>query len=477
MLRDVKTIVTDNLLGINSSKGDGVHVKIGASPVVSSTPIIITGSMSAAKIKAKLGLSPLADAAMDAVDWGSNLIICIPVAASTAGTLGAVTKTGTSGGTVTISGTPNNAFDIVIKITATGTLNTGSFKASIDGGYSFTDELTVPLSGNYELTGTGVTVKFTEAVGDAANSFAVGDAFKASTTKPAMTNSDVLAAITKLQTYSDYAFEYVHIVGESTAALWAAVSTAQAELNDTYKKPMFFMLEAYTPNTEEAIDDYAERLENDRKQVKNYNIQVVAARGMLVKMDGTTREVNLAGLVSGLYSKASVQVCIGKTLPAAGFGVSKSKLVELRPSGVMTVIERLDTANYLTFREYDGLDDFYVYHTFVLSPDDSDYRYAEDVRVLNKIIRKTRAEALKLLQDDIDLDDIQGELETRAKFMFPPLQDMINAKEISSAALTVPEGQESTFIETQIMKVKIRYVDRGHIREVEVDLGRSPAGE
>ena len=101
----------------------------------------------------------------------------------------------------------------------------------------------------------------------------------------------------------------------------------------------------------------------------------------------------------------------------------------------------------------------------MMSPDGSDFRYAEDVRVKNKIIRETRKEGL--------LEDVQGELETRAKFMFVPLQRMIDAKEISSAEITVPEGQEETILEDETMRVKIRYVSRGYIREVEVDLGRA----
>ncbi len=47
MLRDVKTIISDGLLGFATATGDGLSVKIGASPVVSDTPIIITGDMDA----------------------------------------------------------------------------------------------------------------------------------------------------------------------------------------------------------------------------------------------------------------------------------------------------------------------------------------------------------------------------------------------------------------------------------------------
>jgi hypothetical protein len=474
MLRDVTTKVSDGLLGFSAAKGDGLHVKIGVSPVVSDAPIVVTGEMTAEKIKERLGLSPLADAMMDSVEWGANRTYCIPVSATTAGTIGEIAKAGDGGGNVTIDGSPTNAFQIIVKITAQGALNTASFVASIDGGYSFTDELTVPVSGEYEIAGTGLKLKFTDAPEpeQIPSSFLVGDVYTAKTTAPTMTHDDVIAAIDKLKTFSGE-YEFVHIVGESTLPLWQAVSEAQRELQDDYKKPMFFLLEAYSPDEEEDITDYALRLESDRKQIKNYNIQVVPARGLLMKMDGTTRDVNLAGLVCGLYAKASVQTSIGKTREEAGFGVSKAKLLELRPKGIEKVTELLDLAGYLTFREYDGLDNLYVYHTNMMSPDGSDYRYAEDVRVLNKIIRETRKEGIRILQDDIDLEDVQGELETRAKFIFPPLQDMIDAKEISSAQITVPDGQEQTIIEDEKMRVKVRYVSRGYIREIEIDLGRA----
>ncbi len=133
-------------------------------------------------------------------------------------------------------------------------------------------------------------------------------------------------------------------------------------------------------------------------------------------------------------------------------------------------------AGYLTFREYDGLSDFFVYHTKMMSPDGSDFRYAEDVRVKNKIIRETRKEALQFKNDDIDLEDIQGELEARAKFISTPLDRMVDDKEISSYQTIVLSGHEETFLEDETMRIKIRYLSRGYIREIEIDLGRAALG-
>ena len=127
MLRDVRSNVTDGLLGFATATGDGLHIKIGVSPSVTEKPITILGSMGASTIKSKLGLSPLADAVMDAVQGGAARVFCIPVAASTAGTIGEVTKTGDGGGSVAVQGSPNNAYALTVRFTAQGGLNTAAF--------------------------------------------------------------------------------------------------------------------------------------------------------------------------------------------------------------------------------------------------------------------------------------------------------------------------------------------------------------
>lgn len=481
MLNDVNTSVSDGLLASLAEKGDGVHVKIGASPVTSSVPITITGSMTAEKIKELLGLSPLADKVIDSVENGSNLIYCIPVAATTAGTVGTVTKTGTGLGSLTASGSPNNAFNVVIKINGDGRRNTAIYSYSLDGGYSFSGQHTVPVNGLSEISNTGIMVTFVEGTGDTGIvSFNVGDTFAFSTTAPAMTNSNVLTAIDKLQ-YFDKNIEIVHIVGESTVALWSAVSQKQSELATKYHKPLMFVLEAYAPNANEIAADYVKRLTTDSFTFQDTNIdggrsntdiQVVAARALYKGLDGATREINTAGIICGLYSRAAVQTSIGKTSDLAGLGISKKKMRELRPAGIEKYIETLDTTKYLTFRPYDGLpDNYYVTNARVMSPTDSDFNYAEDVRVKNKIIREVRKEALQYIQDDIDLEDIENELETRASFIREPLDQMIQQGEISSAIITVLDC--TNFLTDGIMPIKIRYVSRGYIREIDIDLGRT----
>lgn len=74
----------------------------------------------------------------------------------------------------------------------------------------------VPVTGSYALEGTGLTVQFAEAaeVDQKPSSFLVGDTFTFSSTAPAMTNGDVLAAVDRLKEFTQE-FEFIHIVGRA----------------------------------------------------------------------------------------------------------------------------------------------------------------------------------------------------------------------------------------------------------------------
>lgn len=459
MLRDVKHIVTDGLLGLSDNSGEGVHIKIGASPITSDSLISIKGSCTTKKIKEKLGLCPLADSVMDSCSVGASEILCLPVAASVQGKCSPISAV--SACSCELSGTPYNMFHVKISVTGAGGFNEATFKYSIDGGNSWSENLTIPLTGEYEIAGTGTKLTFAAAENAA---FAVGDSFEYKTTAPRMTSQDVITAVERLKHISSEA-EFVHIVGEASAEMWAAVSVLQQGLMEEYHKAWFFLLEAYAPEKDEPIKDYTARLSSERSAVENYDIQVVAARGLYTGMDGLARETNLAGLVAGFYSKTKPHKSIGET---AAISVAQSRL-KLLPVGIEEYIEELDESGYLTFRQYDGLSGYYVTNAWMMSPAGSDFRYAEEVRIKNKIIRKTRLEALKQLQSDIDLTDVDHDLAVKAEFIKAPLDDMVTAGEISDAEVSIPSDQDIQG--TGTMQMLIRYVPRGMIREILIDLG------
>lgn len=417
MLNDVRITVSDGQLA--SGSGDGVHVKIGASPVEYTAPVAIKNTLAAKRIRERLGLSPLADACMDSLENGAKLIYCIPVAPSTQGTVSEITKAPTdteSTGTLMISGHPNNRYDIAVKITKSGGFNEAALKYSFDGGVSYSDEVTMPVDGELAVSPTGLTLTFAEGAGPV--KFAVGDLFNAVTTAPQMSNDDILKALAHVREVRD-TVEFIHIVGETTEALWASLAVEAENFFSIYFKPVFFLVEARRPTADETVRQYVDALVEARKKVNSYFVQAVAAQGRYTRMDRTIQSINLAGVVSGLYARAGVAQSISEI---ASFQISEEKLLELEPAGVENELDLLDEAGYLTIRRYEGYAGFFVTRPNMLSSEGSDYRYAEHVRVLNKAARLVRAAALLQLHKSINLDKQDEELEAMGKQISAPLE-------------------------------------------------------
>lgn len=466
-MNDVIHTVTDNLTAAKSTGGTGIHIKIGASPVQSEEVIVITGAHKLEYITKCLGLSPLRDAVMDSVENGAAKILCIPITPSMQGTVKALEPAvSDNSGTITIDGKPNNNFGIIVKITGRGGLNTASFKYSINNGYTYSEEQTVPLSGEFELPDTGLMLSF--SINDT-QAYELEDTYRWQTTAPTLTNEDVIKGINRIKSMKQET-ELVHIVGSCGADTWAMVSAMQTELQERYHKPLMFVLEAFEKDSSESADDYTAALKEARKLIKNYQLQVVVSRLLYVGMDGLSRDTNAAGIVCGLYARTAVNKSIGET---AFVSISENKALKHLPDGLDDDnINDIDDMGYLTIRQYDGLAGYYINNAKMLGPESTDYRYAEEVRVLNKIIRETRKTALLQLQSDIDLEKPDADLKAKVCFIQTPLDKMVTDKEISSAVVTIPDNAVETIITEGTLLLEIRYVQRGIIRNIEIDVGR-----
>lgn len=459
MLRDVTIEIKDGQLGVSERKGDGVHVKIGVSPkAATEEPIIVRGSANTVKIKELLGDCPLAEAVGISTENGSNRILCIPVIGSVAGSVGEVTAKVKNNASLTVKGKPHNSFDVVIAITAAGGLNTAKFICSTNAGHTWSEERTVPLSGEYELPGTGLTVTFATT-----GTFEVEDTFSFATNAAKMNSQDILNGLAKCKMIEEN-FEFVHIVGECTKEIWAAVSAEQQNIAANYHKNFFVVLEAYKKG-EESLETYVSKLVTESKVIQNEQIQVVVARSFYETMGGMTKDINNAAVVAGMYSRATVAESIGKTSEFSVVG----KMKALLPLGILEYVSELDDAKYLTFRTYDGLNGYFVNNARMMCKEGSDYRYAEDVRVRNKIVKRVRQEALLQLQEDIDVFNLENELSAKAKFIEASLEDMIAAKEVSTARIEL--GDNRNILVDETLHVIIRYIPRGKIREIIIDLG------
>lgn len=411
------------------------------------------------KIKEKVGNTPLADACIDSVENGAATIYCIPVKATTDGTVGEVKEAKTGEGTLEVSGKPNNAYDIVIKVTDDGENNEAGYAYSLDGGNTFSEEMTVPLNGEAVLANTGLTAKFTEAGGG--DSFKEGDTFSFSTTAPSMSNADVISAVESLIN-NNTAFEFIHIVGTSSRALWASLATIANDFLTKYKRPLFFVCEARMKRSNESLDEYVAAMQEERKGINNIYIQVVCSNSRYQRMDGRVQDINNAGIVCGLYCKAKESQSIGEV---KSFPISEAKMLKLLPEGIEDYIAVLDKAKYLTFRQYVGKEDYYVTSANMMAPDGSDYAYAEDVRVSNRLVKAVRAHALNELQTEIDPEDLDASISILQANLNTPVEKAVDDKIISSGRLEI-DTENLNILVDETIDVRVTYVPMGHVREM-----------
>lgn len=461
MWSEVTNTIEDGNLGANASTATHAQAKIGVSVAESSVPILITSTMKPDEIKAKLGLSPLADACMDAVENGLKTIYAVPVKADTKSEIGEIQKTGTGQGILAIKGNPNNQYDIVVEIAESGNTNEGTFHYSIDGGNNFSDEYTIPIAGEFEIPGTGIILKFTDSDTED-KSFLEGDAYSFQTVAPTMSNAGVLKAVEGLLTFKK-SLEVIHIVGTSGRALWAALQT-EADVFQEAKKPVIFICEARDCKKGETLDEYEAALELERKGITSRYIVVTPAYATYMRKDLRTQNINMAGVITGYIGKAKESLSVGCV---EEFPISSAKLIKLLPEGIEDHLKNLDAMGYTVIREYTDLEDFYIANGNVMSPQGSDFKYIEHVRVLNRIVRDVNRLAIQNLQREIDPENYESDIKAIEANLNIAMDSAKNDKIISSGTVTIDTDGLNILVDEKL-DVSAAWVPMGTDRVISI---------
>lgn len=457
MFSSVNVTVEDGNLGRGIVEGRGVQATIGVSNVESSIPLLITNTMKPDAIKEKLGCTPLADACMDAAENGLKENYAIPVPADVPGTVGEITHSGDGAGSISVEGNPNNVYQVVVEITGTGSLNDGMFRYSLDGGNIFSEEQTIPLAGSYELPETGLTLVF--AGEENPQEFKEGDVYSFETTEPALNNQSVLQAVEQLKN-SNISFEMVHIVGTSGKALWAALQQEALEFLNTYKKPLIFLVEGRAAHEDETLDEYLAAMKEERRGISSIYICVSLSYGIYIRQDLSARVINMAGVLSGLFGQAKESLSIGCVRE---FPISSAKLLQLVPEGIGDYTKLLDDAGYTVFRQYTGLEDYYVSNARTLASENSDFPYVENVRVLNRIVREVTKRAMVNIQQEIDPEEIETSVKGIESELNIAMDDCLDDKIISSGEVTIDTENVNILVD-ESLDVNAEWVPMGTAR-------------
>ncbi len=457
-LPDVFITVQDGLLNMLAYAASAIHAKVGVCSA--GTVNQVEEIKDDGQIVSKFGTGPLTNALFDSFLAGSRTVFAVRANGDVAGVIGAVTATKTGQGNMTTAGTPLDSYDVIVEIVSSGAKNVATFKYSLDGGDTYSGIITVPTALTYEITGTGITLNFSEYATDPPQSFLAGDKYTFKTTAPKASVASVGAAIDALLAYAKQ-YEFIHVVGDSDSAMWTALDTKATDAENAFRY-IHFLTEARGQNTGETVDVWQAALVTEKGSFASVRVAICAARVEIDDMNtGRRVDRNAAGIIAGRLSAISPGVSAGRVSD----GPLPSRIVRLNPVGIKeSHILALDQAGFITMRQYIGLTGFYITN-YRMSKTDSDFKYGELRRPMDKACTLVRAAALIFEQVQAD----ESGLVALEEHLSAPLDDMAGAGDIAKGRVVIPRNQD--IVGTSKIQAKIRMVPLGIMREIELDIG------
>jgi hypothetical protein len=461
MLPDVKNRILDGAMGVAGASATGIFAAVGVSAIPSNGILTL---VDAGDVDGKIGDGPLRDLIVSSLSIAKTTVYAIALEGSVAGSLSNVTpaSANTGNGTLAVSGSPRNEYDVSVEIVSTGELNEAAFRVVIDGAAG--KVITVPDNGQYVIPHTGITLVFSA---DGAV-FAAGDSFTFSTTAPQATNGEALAAIDQILE-AKLPIEWIAVAGISSAPLWAALA-AKAEGAESVYQYLFFVAQARYLSPGETADQWTNALAGtERGATVSTRLQICA--GWIEEAD-PNGQVDVRGMI-GVYCGKLASLDVHEGPDAVKHG-SISAATAIMPEGLNDGhIETLKNKGYVTARKIIGLAGIYITSGQIASESGSDYDLVERRRVMDKACREIRAAQLPHLNDNVGIG-ADGSPEGLQMFIAhgeAPIKTMITNRQISNGHIVIPEGQN--ILSTKTLRTKIRIVPLGKMSYIENEIAYS----
>ena len=444
----VNNSILDGALGVQPAASTGIFGAVGVAAAGYGGGILILTNPSDAQEKLLAG--PLRDLIVSALSLANTTVYAVPLVGSVDGAVSAIVKSldATGTGTLTVLGLPRNDYSVVLEVKCSGALNEASAIVTVDGIAS--SRFTIPENGEYELPGTGLTLKFT--IGAEEVSFVAGDVYSFTTSAPAATNAELLGAI-DLLLQSSYAFEWIAVAGLSDAPLWAALAVKAVGAESFYRY-IHFKAQARYLSDAETVDQWVAALTGDERGLTvGGRVQVYAAYIVQADPFGATDLRGALGLACGMSARRDVQ----EPVDAVRHG-SVSGVVKLLPVGINGGhIDALDNAGFATLTTYIGLTGAYITHGRMFAEGTSDYGLEERRRVMDLACHRIRTAQLTYLNDTVSIgaDGSMEGIEMFKAISQQVLNDMASAGQISSGEIEIDPYQNILSNETIETRVKI----------------------
>ena len=463
MLPGIKNEILDFAMGVQGAQTDGRFAAIGVAERGHGEGILTFNDP--AQIEPAIGDGPLRDLLVSALSIARTPVSVIVLEGSIPGTVSAVESgvENQGSGSIAVTGSPRNEYDIRLAIETGGGLNEATFRLTID---SLPGRLlTVPDDdedgAKYIIPGTGLVIEFDPG----AKGFVEGDTFSFTTTEPKATNGEVLKAVGEIFE-AKLSIEFIAIAGISSAPLWAALATKANEASEIYQY-LFFVVQSRYLADGETVDQWKNLLCGaERGNTASTRLQVCA--GWIEEADANG-QVDVRGLI-GTYCGTLAARKVQDGPDAVKFG-GITAAVNIKPDGLNDGhIEDLKNAGYVTVRKYVGRKGIFITSGQMMSEEGSDFDMVERRRVMDKACRNLYIAQLPAVNDTVRIgkDGSPEGLEMFVAKSEQPLEIMKTNREISDGYVFIPPGQN--ILADKKLRTKVRIVPLGKMSYIENEI-------
>ena len=468
---EAKTTELDGALGVQPGSSGLLLAIVGPA---SSGPIDVPSTFARSKdLIATHGAGPLVEAAALHIEKKNLPVVVVRTGNTVAGTVSAVTKTGTGTSVVTVAASPTPAddFDLYVVIVTGGTRGTAgiTYQYSLDGGRTLSPVQALGVATSIAIPGAG-GVSFDIAAG----TLATGDTISARTTAPSWNSSEITSALTALRN-SSVGWEIVQIVGPIDATTFDAIDLAVTGMAARHK------YRAWVGNV---------RMPSLAESEATYLSSLSAAFGSKSTVLGNlcAGACKLTSAVSGRKYRRPISFAVASQEASVAIHKNIAQIAGNQLVGVAitdangnpdehdeSVYPGLDDARFTTLRTWEGKQGVYVNLSRVFSPDGSDFRLFTHRRVMNVGRAVVRSHLLGWLNREIVVDAATGYIsEADAQLIEKGVERDLEStlrSAPSASSVSYVLNRNDNLLSTRKLTGRARIVPLGYPESIETEIG------
>lgn len=370
----------DGSTGVTPTEEDILAIIAPCEKGATNTPASFTRREDA---RAEHGDGPLVEDLAHCLSIMKKPVVGVRSAASTDGTYSALVKTGAGTATFTAGASkPLDAFNVVLDFPKGGTVEaTGiTYRTSLDGGVTKSAELALGTDESIVIPGTGITVEL------GAGTILAGTTVTFTTTAPASTNPDLIAALEGLRV-STLQWEGLLVRGDATST---TVSTLDLWLQDLEARGVFkFAIVCFRPkNAGETDAAYAAAFATAFGGVSSIRVFVCTDGGDLPSLIRGIKQFRASSV--GIAARA-LSIPLGtdpawvRLGPLPGYEIATDQgMPKYHDEELFPVLDDLRATSLRSMPDRQGV---FPTNVRVLSPAGSSYVYLQHVRCMNRGLR------------------------------------------------------------------------------------------